>query len=72
MAIFMGVLPGVFLRPMEPAVNQVIQRVTAGQQPGQARTAPKSEVRGPKSEVRSPRSETALRVADGERQAATR
>jgi NADH-quinone oxidoreductase subunit M len=35
MAILMGVLPGVFLRPMEPAVNRVIERVT-GQQPAQA------------------------------------
>jgi NADH-quinone oxidoreductase subunit M len=26
-AILMGVLPGIFLRPMEPAVNKVIERV---------------------------------------------
>jgi NADH-quinone oxidoreductase subunit M len=32
MAIVMGVFPGVFMRPMEPAVVQVIERVT-GQQP---------------------------------------
>ena len=27
MAIFMGVFPGLFLRPMEPSVNRVIQRI---------------------------------------------
>jgi len=27
MAVLMGVLPGIFLRPMEPAVNKVIERV---------------------------------------------
>ena len=34
MAIVMGVLPNVFLRPMEPSVKRVIERVT-GQQPAQ-------------------------------------
>jgi NADH-quinone oxidoreductase subunit M len=33
MAIFMGVLPGIFLRPMEPSVARVIERVKAGQAP---------------------------------------
>jgi NADH-quinone oxidoreductase subunit M len=36
MAIFMGVYPNVFLRPMEPSVNRVIERVT-GRAPAQAR-----------------------------------
>jgi len=27
MAIFMGVMPGVFLRPMEPAVRKVVQHI---------------------------------------------
>jgi NADH-quinone oxidoreductase subunit M len=27
MAIYMGVLPNVFLKPMEPAVNRIVQRV---------------------------------------------
>jgi NADH-quinone oxidoreductase subunit M len=31
MAIFMGVVPGVFLRPMEPAVTKIIERVTGAQ-----------------------------------------
>jgi hypothetical protein len=31
LAILMGVVPGIFLRPMEPAVVQVIERVTGGQ-----------------------------------------
>ncbi|HEY7500943.1 MAG TPA: NADH-quinone oxidoreductase subunit M [Vicinamibacterales bacterium] len=31
MAILMGVLPGIFLRPMEPAVTKVIERVKATQ-----------------------------------------
>jgi NADH-quinone oxidoreductase subunit M len=31
MAVFMGIVPGIFMRPMEPAVTQVIDRVTGGQ-----------------------------------------
>jgi NADH-quinone oxidoreductase subunit M len=31
LAILMGVLPGIFLRPMEPSVALVIERVTGGQ-----------------------------------------
>jgi hypothetical protein len=31
MAIFMGVFPNVFLRPMEPAVQRIVQRVQAHQ-----------------------------------------
>ncbi len=30
MCIVMGVLPGVFLRPMEPSVQRTIERVTGG------------------------------------------
>jgi NADH-quinone oxidoreductase subunit M len=36
MAIFMGVLPNVFLHPMEASVNRVIQRIT-DRQPAQVR-----------------------------------
>ena len=36
MAVVMGVVPGVFLRPMEPSVNQVVERVT-GAQPARVR-----------------------------------
>ena len=39
MAIIMGVVPGVFLRPMAPAVAQVIERVT-GAQPARVRAEP--------------------------------
>ena len=31
MAIVMGVVPGVFLRPMEPSVDRLIERVTGGE-----------------------------------------
>ncbi len=31
MAILMGVVPGIFLKPMEPSVNRLIERVTANQ-----------------------------------------
>ena len=31
MVIWLGVLPGTFLRPMDPSVNKLIERVTAGQ-----------------------------------------
>jgi NADH-quinone oxidoreductase subunit M len=37
MAVFMGVMPNVFLRPMEASVQRVVERVT-GQQPAQVRT----------------------------------
>ncbi len=37
MAVFMGVLPGVFTRPMAPSVDRLIERVT-GSQPAQAET----------------------------------
>ena len=39
MAIVMGIVPGMFLRPMAPAVAQVIERVT-GAQPARVRTEP--------------------------------
>ncbi len=29
MAIFMGIFPSVFLRPMEPAVRKIVERVQA-------------------------------------------
>jgi hypothetical protein len=29
MAIFMGVFPNVFLKPMEPAVTSIVQRIQA-------------------------------------------
>jgi NADH-quinone oxidoreductase subunit M len=44
MAIFMGVLPNLFLRPMEPSVNRVVELVT-GNQPATVRTdAPAADV----------------------------
>ena len=39
MAIFMGVYPNPFLKPMEPSVNRIIERVT-GQQPAQVQAPP--------------------------------
>jgi hypothetical protein len=51
LAVFMGVFPSVFLRPMEPSVNRVIDRVV-GRQPAQVSlTPPGSGVRGPGSDV---------------------
>ncbi len=41
MAILMGVLPGIFLRPMEPAVTKVIDRVR-GSQPSRVSASPAS------------------------------
>jgi NADH-quinone oxidoreductase subunit M len=41
MAILMGVLPGVFLRPMAPSVDRIIERVT-GRLPAQVQLAPAS------------------------------
>jgi hypothetical protein len=39
MAILMGVLPGIFLRPMEPAVTKVVDRVR-GSQPSRVSASP--------------------------------
>ena len=39
MAIFMGVYPNLFLKPMEPSVTRVIERVN-GQQPAQVQAKP--------------------------------
>jgi NADH-quinone oxidoreductase subunit M len=49
LAIFMGVFPAVFLRPMEPSVNRVVDRVL-GAQPAQVR----APVRSGPAEARSP------------------
>jgi NADH-quinone oxidoreductase subunit M len=43
MAVFMGVAPNVFLRPMEPSVQRVVERVT-GQQPAQVKRAAGDEL----------------------------
>ena len=69
MALFMGVFPGIFLRPMEPAVASVIQRVV-GNQPAQV-TGPGSGIRGPGSDVRAARSITAV-DASGQPRSANR
>jgi NADH-quinone oxidoreductase subunit M len=50
LAIFMGVFPGVFIRPMEPSVNRVIDRVV-GSQPAQVQLVLGSGLRGPGSDV---------------------
>jgi NADH-quinone oxidoreductase subunit M len=51
LAIVMGLFPGPFLRPMEPAVNRVIDRVV-GAQPAQVElTRPGSGVRDPGSDA---------------------
>jgi len=44
MAIFMGVFPGVFLKPMEPSVSRVIERVN-GPQPARVANRPVSPLR---------------------------
>jgi NADH-quinone oxidoreductase subunit M len=38
-AVLMGVVPGIFLKPMEPSVNRVIERVT-GSQPSRVTNSP--------------------------------
>jgi NADH-quinone oxidoreductase subunit M len=57
MSIFMGVLPNVFLHPMRPSVDLVIERIT-GQSPSQAEagSTPSSErqVSSPESRLPSP------------------
>jgi NADH-quinone oxidoreductase subunit M len=54
MSIFMGVLPNVFLNPMKPSVDRVIERVT-GQPPAQAKVLePGSERRASSAEPRVP------------------
>jgi NADH-quinone oxidoreductase subunit M len=44
MAIFMGVFPSVFLRPMEPSVARIIERVN-GSQPARVANQPESPAR---------------------------
>jgi NADH-quinone oxidoreductase subunit M len=51
MCIFMGVFPGPFLRPMEPAVARVIERVT-GIAPSSAKA---SELPSPEPRASEPR-----------------
>jgi NADH-quinone oxidoreductase subunit M len=78
MAIFMGVYPNVFLRPMEPSVNRVIERVT-GRQPAQASAAPlpaaspETSVTGQRPSVTGQRpSDTGQRPSDtGQRSSAS-
>jgi NADH-quinone oxidoreductase subunit M len=56
LAVFMGVFPSVFLRPMEPSVNRVIDRVV-GAQPAQVRrglSLPDPGSRTPVSGLRTP------------------
>ena len=40
MAIFMGVFPGVFLRPMEPAVKRTVESVVGSGRPANTRVDP--------------------------------
>jgi NADH:ubiquinone oxidoreductase subunit 4 (subunit M) len=42
LAIFMGVYPNLFLKPMEPSITRVIERVN-GQQPAQVQATPPVE-----------------------------
>jgi NADH-quinone oxidoreductase subunit M len=44
-AIVMGVIPGVFLRPMEPAVRRTVERIVPGSGPVNAGRAPAEVVR---------------------------
>ena len=59
-AIFMGLLPGVFLRPMEPSVRKTVERVTGR---SYAETAP-AGTRDPRSSTRA--SVAARRILDPE------
>jgi len=40
MCVVMGVVPGAFLKPMEPAVRKTVEHIVGGQQPANALTAP--------------------------------
>ena len=53
MAVIMGVVPVVFMRPMEPAVNRVVERVT-GRQPAQVMAQPlRPETQSPRPQAQS-------------------
>jgi hypothetical protein len=58
MAIFMGVVPNLFLRPMEPSVHRIVERVT-GAQPRQVEASPGAipRTRGTEPGVRARASE---------------
>jgi NADH-quinone oxidoreductase subunit M len=47
MAIFMGVLPGVFLKPMEPAVRKTVERIVSRNRPANAAATPAAPVTVP-------------------------
>ena len=53
MAILMGVVPGIFLRPMEPSVTRLIERVTANQ-PVRVQLDDRSPSRGEISRAAAP------------------
>jgi NADH:ubiquinone oxidoreductase subunit 4 (subunit M) len=44
MAVVMGVVPGVFLQPMEPAVRKNVQSIVGTPVPGHAKVEPPGEV----------------------------
>jgi NADH-quinone oxidoreductase subunit M len=58
MAVVMGILPGLFLAPMEPAVARVVQRMQTGHAPVSVRvgsettpgvvSAPRPKAQGPR------------------------
>jgi hypothetical protein len=51
MAIFMGVFPGVFLKPMEPAVRRTVESVVGSGRPANADAAPTSPPKTTRSAV---------------------
>src|SRR4051812_8584896 len=59
MAVFMGVFPSVFLKPMEPSVARIIERVN-GSQPARVATQPAAPVRNLPAAVTSAQAGSAL------------
>jgi NADH-quinone oxidoreductase subunit M len=67
MAIVMGVVPNVFLTPMEPSVQSLVRRVTAGEPAMAAAPAvPAAPIAGPAEEATAgvPRPKTDLKTED--------
>jgi hypothetical protein len=75
MAILMGVVPGIFLRPMEPSVTRLIERVTANQPVRVRLDRPPSrgEIGPAAARQVEPRAQTVEpRIANGEPRTASR
>ena len=65
MAIVMGVVPGVFLKPMEPAVKKTVASVVRTNRPANTRTAPAAPTAAESVTGSASAGNTPIRAASG-------